>query len=82
MAAILAFDPGKPTVQIPTLQISINDLHNIGTPEPVEPFIAILPDHFQLFKMSFHTTMILAYLWVSWMIYVQVVLCDIQSCCT
>jgi hypothetical protein len=71
MATILTFDPGKPAVQIPALKISINHVHHIRPPEPVDPLIAIFPNHFQLFKMTFHTTIIVACLWVSWMIDVQ-----------
>ncbi len=55
MVTVIAFNPGESTVQISTIQIPINYIHDIGSPEPVALLIAIVPEHFQLFKMGLGT---------------------------
>ena len=55
MITIIAFNPGESTVQISAIQIAINHIHDIGSPEPVTLLIAIIPEHFQLFKMCLGT---------------------------
>ncbi len=55
MVTIIAFNPGESTVQITAIQIPINHSHDIGSPESVTLLIAIIPEHFQLFKMCLGT---------------------------
>ena len=55
MVTVIAFNPGESTVQISAIQIPIHHIHNIGSLEPVTLLIAILPEHFQLFKMGLGT---------------------------
>jgi len=55
MVTVIAFNPGESTVQISVIQIPINHIHDIGSPEPITLLIAIIPEHFQLFKMCLGT---------------------------
>ena len=44
MAAIPALHPGKAVVQIATIQVAVNDLLEVGSPEPVRLFEPLLVD--------------------------------------
>jgi hypothetical protein len=59
MVTIKAFDPGETAAQITAIKITKDDILYIRPPESVLPLIAIIPDHFQLFKMSFGTAEII-----------------------
>ena len=51
MTAILTPHPGKPKMQIPAVQIPVNHVPDIGPEKPVLTLIAIVPYHFQVFRM-------------------------------
>lgn len=55
-----AFHPGKPEMQISTLQVALDDIHHIGAPEAVPSFIAVIPKHFQLLEMILRAAVIVA----------------------
>ena len=55
MVTVIAFNPGESALQISAIQIPINHIHDIGSPEPVTLLVAIIPEHFQLFKMCLGT---------------------------
>ena len=38
MVAIPALHPGKAVVQVATVQVAVNDLLEVGPPDPVRPF--------------------------------------------
>jgi len=42
MVAIPALHPGKAVMQVSTLQAAVNDLLEVGPPEPVPAFEALL----------------------------------------
>jgi hypothetical protein len=44
MVAIPALYPGKAVVQVATVQVAVNDLLEVGPPEPVRPFEPLLVD--------------------------------------
>ena len=44
MVAIPALHPGKAVVQVATVQVAVNDLLEVGSPEPVRPFEPLLVD--------------------------------------
>jgi hypothetical protein len=47
--------PGQPQMQVPAVQIPVNHVPDIGTEKPILILIAIVPAHFQFFKMGFHS---------------------------
>ena len=55
MVTVIAFNTGETTVQIPAIKEAHDHIHDIGSPEPVTLLIAIIPEHFQLFKMCLGT---------------------------
>ena len=65
MPASVAFHPGKTAMQIPAVQIPVNDLFYPGPPEAVSPFVTILPFRLQGFEMRLYTLVITADLWVA-----------------
>ena len=44
MVAIPALHPGKAVMQVATVQVAVNDLLEVGSPEPVRPFELLLAD--------------------------------------
>ena len=44
MVAIPALHPGKAVVQVATVQVAVNDLLEVGPPEPIQPFEPLLVD--------------------------------------
>ena len=44
MVAIPTRDPGKAVVQVATIQVAVNDLLEVGSPEPVPLFEPLLVD--------------------------------------
>jgi hypothetical protein len=54
MPAIRAPHPGKPQVQIPAVQISVNHIPDIGSEKSILIPVSIMPNHFQVFKMILH----------------------------
>ena len=44
MVAIPALHPGKAVAQVATVQVAVNDLLEVGSPEPVRPFEPLLVD--------------------------------------
>jgi hypothetical protein len=44
MVAIPALHPGKAVVQVATVQVAVNDLLEVGAPEPIRPFEPLLVD--------------------------------------
>ena len=59
MAAIRAFHPGKAVVEVAAFQVALNDLLEVGPPEPVPPFEPLLVDLNKGLKMVFHTPVII-----------------------
>jgi hypothetical protein len=55
MVTVIAFNTGESTVQISAIKVAHDHIHDIGSPEPVTLLIAIIPEHFQLFKMCLGT---------------------------
>jgi hypothetical protein len=66
MAAILAFHAGKAVVQIAAIQIPVNNLFQIGTPETVLPGEILLIDPDEGFKIVLHTAVVIRRLRISW----------------
>jgi hypothetical protein len=59
VAAFLAPHPCKTKMQIAAIQIPIDDIGHIGPPEAITGCIAVLPTHFQLFKVVFYAAVII-----------------------
>ena len=59
MVAIRALHPGKALVQVATLQVAVNDLSEVGPPEPVPPFEPLLVELKQGIKMVIHTAVVI-----------------------
>jgi hypothetical protein len=59
MAAIFAFDPCKAAVKVATVKIPEDHILYIRPPESISPLIAIIPDHFKMFKMILGTAKII-----------------------
>ena len=64
MVAIPALHPGKAVVQVATFQVAVNDLLEVGPPEPVRPFEPPLVDLNKGLKMVLHAPVIIRRLWV------------------
>ena len=56
MVAIPALHPGKAVVQVATFQVAVNDLLEVGPPEPVRLFEPLLVDLNKGLKMVLHAT--------------------------
>jgi len=65
MPAIRAPHPGKPQVQIPAVQISVNHIPDIGSEKSILIPVSIIPNHFQFFKMGFHALKVMGLSWVA-----------------
>ncbi len=65
MAALVAPHTRKAEMQIAALQVPIDHIGYIGSPETVARRIAVVPEHFQLFKVVLHTAEIAAGLRIS-----------------
>jgi len=59
MVAIPTLHPGKDVMQVATIQVAVNDLLKVGTPEPVRPFEPLLVDLNKGLKMVFHAPVII-----------------------
>ena len=59
MAAVFAFHAGKAVVQIPAIQITVDDFLNIGTEKSIVPFKSFFIDLDKSVKMIFHATVII-----------------------
>ena len=65
MVTVTALHTGKTVVQVATVQITVNDLLEIGAPEAVLPFEPFLIELDKGFKMIFHTPVIIRRLRIS-----------------
>jgi hypothetical protein len=65
MVTVTALRAGKAVVQVAAVQITLNDLLEIGAPETVLPFEPFLIDLDKGFKMIFHTPVIIRRLRIS-----------------
>jgi hypothetical protein len=59
MVAIPTLHPGKAVVQVAALQVAVNDLLEVGTPEPVWFFEPFLIDLNKGLKMVLHAPVII-----------------------
>ena len=59
MAAIFAFHTGKAVVQVATVQVAVNDLLEVGAPEPIRLFEPLLVNLNKGFKMVLHAPVII-----------------------
>ncbi len=59
MASVLTSHPVKPLMQVPAAQIPINHVLDIMPEKPVLPFISVIPDHLQVFKMRLYISEIM-----------------------
>jgi hypothetical protein len=49
--AMVASNPRKAAMQVPTIQVFVNHIHNNGVPKPINRCIAFIPNALNLFKM-------------------------------
>jgi len=68
MATILAFHTGKAVVQIAAVEITIDHLLDIGSPESVLPGEMIVIDPDKGLKIVLHTAVVIRRLRISWTI--------------
>jgi hypothetical protein len=68
MAAVAALHAGEAIVQISTIEIPVNDLREIGSPESVFPFEPFLIDIEKGFKIIIHAPVIIGRLRIPWTI--------------
>ena len=59
MVAIPALHPGKAVVQVAAIQVAVNDLLEVGAPEPVRPFEPLLVELNKVLKMVLHAPVII-----------------------
>jgi len=59
MMAIPALHPGKPVVQISTVQVAVNDLLEVRPPEPVSPFKMLFVDLDEALEVVLHASVII-----------------------
>jgi hypothetical protein len=59
MMAIPTLHPGKAVVQVATIQVAVNDLLEVGSPEPVRLFEPLLVDLNKGLKMVLHAPVII-----------------------
>ena len=59
VVAIRALHPGKAVVQVATFQVSVNDLLEVGSPEPVRLFEPLLVNLKKGLKMVLHAPVII-----------------------
>jgi hypothetical protein len=59
MVAIPTRDPGKAVVQVATIQVAVNDLLEVESPEPVRLFEPLLVDLNQGLKMVLHAPVVI-----------------------
>ena len=58
MAAAFTSDPCKPTVKVAAIQIAMDDIYYIRSPEPKARGISIVPDLFEFFEMGFYALLV------------------------
>ena len=51
MPTIFATDPGETKMQVAAIQVSVDYIHDIGSPVAEATFVAVIPDPFQFFKI-------------------------------
>lgn len=68
VATIFAFDAGETVVRVATVQIAVNDLLQIRSPEAVLPGVMIIIDLKKGLEMVLYTAVIIRILRVSWAI--------------
>jgi hypothetical protein len=68
MAAILAFHTGKAFVQIAAIEVPVNNLLQMGSPESVLPGEMIIIDQDKGFEIVLHTAVVIRSLRISWAI--------------
>ena len=59
MVAIPALHPGKAVVQVATVQVAVNDLLEVGPPEPVRPFKMLFIDLDEALEVVLHAPIII-----------------------
>jgi hypothetical protein len=59
MVAIPTLHPGKAVVQVATFQVAVNDLLEVGPPEPIRPFEPLLVELNKGPKMVLHALVII-----------------------
>ncbi len=65
VTTILALHPRKAEMQITALQIAIDDIGDIGSPETIALCVTVLPVHLQLLKVILYAAKIAAGLKIS-----------------
>lgn len=58
MAAAFTFDPCETTVKIAAIQIAMDDIYYIRSPEPEARGISIVPDLFEFLEMGFYALVV------------------------
>lgn len=64
MAAVFALNADKAVVQIPAIQIPVDDLLDIGAKKSILPFKPCLVDLEKGFKMILYAPVIIGRLWI------------------
>ena len=60
MPTFRAFYPGESAMQVPAIQITVNDLHDMGAPEAKMRGIPVIPKLIQFFKMILNALVVAA----------------------
>jgi len=72
MTAIFTFNARKAEMQIPTIQIALDDIGHIRPPIAKAAVITVVPDSFQLFKMILDAAVIGACLRIARLINIKI----------
>lgn len=65
MATFRAFYPGESAMQVPAIQITVNDIHEMGAPEAKMRGIPVVPKLIQFFKMILNALVVATGLWAA-----------------
>ena len=68
MATVFSLHAGKSVVRVAAIQIPVNDVFQVGSPEAVLPGVMVVIDLKKGLKMVLHTAVIIRILGVSWAI--------------
>jgi len=65
MPAVCTLYPCETTMQIATIQITLDDIHDMGTPESKTRGILVVPNLFQFFEMRCDAFVVVTGAWVA-----------------
>lgn len=60
MAAVFALDPCETAAKVAAIQIAMDDIYYIRSPEPKARGISIVPDLFEFLEMGFYALVVSA----------------------